>query len=145
MARKSGRRLETPPGSSFLFLLRGERRYKATTEPASNQKWFLTHESATHERLNAECSRIQSSNWTLKGTGSPKASGRLSPTNINNDVDDPVFRSEMLHLTALCARVYSSTCPDLHGPQTSSAGFHEAGFPLIPIYPIQGFVFPPKP
>ena len=95
--------------------------------------------------LNAECPRIQSSNWTLKGTGSPKASGRLSPTNKNNDVDDPIFRSEMLHLTALFARVYSSTCPDLHGPRTSSAGFHKAGFPFIPIYPIQGFVFPPEP
>ena len=47
--------------------------------------------------LNDECSRIQSlPNWTLKGTGSPKAGGRLSPTNNNNNNDDPIFMKEAL-------------------------------------------------
>ena len=44
-----------------------------------------------------ECSRIQSlPNWTLKGTGSPKASGRLLPTNNTNNNDDPIFMKEAL-------------------------------------------------
>ena len=51
---------------------------------------------STPEVLSAECSRIQSSNWTLKGTGCPKASGRLSPTNNTNNNDDPIFMKEAL-------------------------------------------------
>ena len=49
------------------------------------------------QMLNAECSRIQSlPNWTLKGTGCPKASGCLSPTNNISNNDDPIFMKEAL-------------------------------------------------
>ena len=49
------------------------------------------------EKQNAEQRTLPyPSDWTLKGTGSPKASGRLSPTNNNNNNDDPIFMKEAL-------------------------------------------------
>ena len=83
--------------------------------------------SSRRKQKNAECSRIQSSNWTLKGTGSPKASGRLSSTHKNNDVDDPIFRDATLNCP-LCSS-FSPPCPDLHGLRSSSAGLHEGYAP----------------
>ena len=66
--------------------------------------WLLIHQlepedtdTDTDTDTDADTARIQPlPNWTLKGTGCPKASGRLSPTNNNNNDDYPLFMEQAL-------------------------------------------------